>query len=230
MAICVIPARGGSKRIPRKNIRDFAGRPMIAWPIAAAIASQLFDRVIVSTDDEEIANVARGSGAEVPFLRSAATADDHTGLIDVLGEVQDRLTEMGFDPELICCLLATAALTTPERLSEGRDLIEAGDWDSVFPVVAYGAPIQRALARATDGATAMVDPAAYTVRSQDLEARYHDAGQFYWLRRDTIRRRLPILASRGASLVLDATEVQDIDTEDDWRLAEMKFALRRGSA
>lgn len=227
MAVCIIPARGGSKRIPRKNIRPFAGRPMIAWPIQAARESGLFRRIIVSTDDEEIAAAARDAGAEVPFLRSAATADDHTGLIDVLGEVQDRLAESGDDPDLTCCVLATAALTTAARLRQGLDLMCADDWDAVFPVVAFGSPIQRALARQADGSTGMIDPGAYAARSQDLEARYHDAGQFYWLRRDTIRRRLPILASRAASLVLDEMEVQDIDTEADWRLAEMKHALAR---
>lgn len=225
MAVCIIPARGGSKRIPRKNIRPFAGRPMIAWPIQAAHESGLFTRVIVSTEDEEIAATARAAGAEVPFLRSAVTADDHTGLIDVLEEVQARLAESGDDPDLICCLLATAALTTAARLQQGLALMREGDWDAAFPVVAFGSPIQRALARRSDGATDMIDPDAYGVRSQDLEPRYHDAGQFYWLRRDTIRHRLPILTSRAASLVLDEMEVQDIDSESDWRLAELKRAL-----
>lgn len=223
--LAVIPARGGSKRIPRKNIRLFAGRPILAWPVAAARDSELFDTVMVSTDDAEIAEAARTAGADVPFTRRPETADDHTGLIDVLAEVLAGLEARGERFDQVCCILATAALVTPGRLAEGLALLETGR-SSVYPVLAFASPIQRALERDADGATRMADPSAYATRSQDLPPRYHDAGQFYWLTAETIRARNPILNTDAASLVIDEMEAQDIDTEADWRLAELKHRLR----
>lgn len=224
--LAVIPARGGSKRIPRKNIRAFAGRPILAWPIAAARDSGLFDTVMVSTEDTAIADAARAAGAEVPFLRSPATADDHSTLLDVLAEVVATYRDRGQSFDTVCCLLATAALVTPEGLNHGHDLFRSGDFDSVFPVVRFGSPIQRALRRDAAGHTAMLAPEHYASRSQDLEPAYHDAGQFYWMSAADCLAKTPTFSGRAGSFEVDETEVQDIDTPTDWRLAELKFAMR----
>ena len=223
--LAVIPARGGSKRIPRKNIRDFAGRPILAWPVAAARDSGLFDTVMVSTDDDAIADAARAAGAEVPFLRSPATADDHSTLLDVLAEVVAAYQARGQTFDTVCCLLATAALVTPEGLKRGYDLFRSGDFDSVFPVVRFGSPIQRALRRDAAGHTAMLAPEHYASRSQDLEPAYHDAGQFYWMSAAACLAKTPTFSGRAGSFEVDETEVQDIDTPTDWRLAELKFQM-----
>ena len=223
--LAVIPARGGSKRIPRKNIRDFAGRPILAWPVAAARDSGLFDTVMVSTDDDAIADAARAAGAEVPFLRSPATADDHSTLLDVLAEVVAAYQARGQTFDTVCCLLATAALVTPEGLERGYDLFRSGDFDSVFPVVRFGSPIQRALRRDAAGHTAMLAPEHYASRSQDLEPAYHDAGQFYWMSAAACLAKTPTFSGRAGSFEVDETEVQDIDTPTDWRLAELKFQM-----
>ncbi len=223
--LAVIPARGGSKRIPRKNIRDFAGRPILAWPIAAARDSGLFDTVMVSTEDDAIADAARAAGAEVPFLRSPATADDHSTLLDVLAEVVAAYRDQGRTFDTVCCLLATAALVTPEGLKHGHELFASGEFDSVFPVVRFGSPIQRALRRDAAGQTAMLAPEHYASRSQDLEPAYHDAGQFYWMSAAACLAKTPTFSGRAGSFVVDETAVQDIDTLTDWRLAELKFAM-----
>lgn len=223
--LAVIPARGGSQRIPRKNIRDFAGRPILAWPIAAARDSGLFDTIMVSTDDDEIADAARTAGAEVPFLRSPATADDHSPLLDVLAEVVAGYRDRGQSFDTVCCLLATAALVTPEGLKHGHQLFRSGDFDSVFPVVRFGSPIQRALRRDAAGHTAMLAPEHYASRSQDLEPAYHDAGQFYWMSAAACLAKTPTFSGRAGSFEVDETEVQDIDTPTDWRLAELKFRM-----
>jgi pseudaminic acid cytidylyltransferase len=223
--LAVIPARGGSKRIPRKNVRPFAGRPILAWPVAAALESGLFDTVMVSTDDDEIAAAARAAGAEVPFLRSPATADDHSTLLDVLAEVVAGYRDQGRSFDTVCCLLATAALVTPTALKHGHQLFRSGEFDSVFPVVRFGSPIQRALSRDAAGHTAMLAPEHYTSRSQDLEPAYHDAGQFYWMSAAACLARTPTFSGRAGSFVVDETEVQDIDTPTDWRLAELKFQM-----
>lgn len=223
--LAVVPARGGSKRIPRKNIRPFAGQPILHWPIKAALDSQLFNTVMVSTDDAEIAGIAREAGAEVPFLRSPATADDHASLLDVLAEVVETYRQRGEDFDTICCLLPTAALVTADRLRLGHDMFATGEFDSVFPVVRFLAPIQRALRRSDEGMIAMFQPEHYRSRSQDLEPAYHDAGQFYWMSRQSCLDRTPTFAGRAGSIVVDETEVQDIDTDVDWRLAELKHRL-----
>lgn len=228
-ALAVIPARGGSKRIPRKNVREFRGKPIIAWSIQAALSSGLFETVMVSTDDPEIAETAKAWGAETPFLRSAENSNDHAGLIDVLGEVVEAMEGGGRRFDAICCLLATAPLVTVERLRQGRAMLVEQGHDSVFPVLAYGAPIQRALRRAATGETQMIDPSAYAKRSQDLEPAYHDAGQFYWLTAQACLERRPILAGRAGSFVVGEMEAQDIDTEDDWRLCAMKFEALKAS-
>lgn len=223
--LAVIPARGGSKRIPRKNIRTFAGRPILSWPIKAALDTRLFDAVMVSTDDEEIAAIARDADADVPFLRSAVSANDHASLLDVLAEVVENYRQRGEDFDTVCCLLPTAALVTADRLRLGHDMFATGEFDSVFPVVRFLAPIQRALRRSDEGMISMLQPEHYRSRSQDLEPAYHDAGQFYWMSSQACVDRTPTFAGRAGGIVIDETEVQDIDTDVDWRLAELKHRL-----
>lgn len=221
-AICLIPARGGSKRIPRKNIRPFLGQPIIMHPIRAALASGCFDEVMVSTDDAEIAEVARTAGATVPFRRSAENSNDQAGTIPVLLEVLAAYARAGREFDLGCCLYPTAVFATPALLVRGRDLLvaEAGT-DSVIPVVRYGYPIQRSL-RMEDGRLAMRWPEHLQARSQDLEPAYHDAGQFYWFRIATLLREGRLLTGSTRGLELPDSEVQDVDNEVDWQLAEIK--------
>lgn len=224
-ALAVIPARGGSKRLPGKNIRDFAGKPMLAWSVEAAHESGLFDTVMVSTDSEEIAEVARAAGASVPFLRSAETADDHAIILDVMAEVVARYEADGQRFDRLCCILATAPLLRASRLRHAAELMDREGFDTVFPVVAFGYPIQRALRRDAAGRTAMRQPEHYATRSQDLEPAFHDAAQFYWMTREVCVTRQSIFAGRAGSFVIDETEAQDIDTLTDWRLAELKMQL-----
>lgn len=223
--LAVVPARGGSKRIPRKNIRLFADRPVLHWPVKAALDSGLFATVMVSTEDEEIAQAARDAGAEVPFLRSPETADDHSALLDVLAEVVTRYAERGDHFETVCCILPTAMLVSPTGLRRGYEMFETGDFDSVFPVARFPSPIQRALRRDAEGMISMFQPDHYSSRSQDLEHAYYDAGQFYWMTSQACLQRTPTFSGRAGSFVLDETEVQDIDTEADWQLAELKHRL-----
>lgn len=225
--LAVIPARGGSKRLPGKNIRDFAGKPMLAWSVEAALESGLFDTVMVSTDSEEIAEVARAAGASVPFLRSAETADDHAIIIDVMAEVVDRYEADGQRFDRICCILATAPLLQPSTLRHAEDLMGREDFDTVFPVVAFHYPIQRALRRDDEGRTAMFQPEHYASRSQDLEPAFHDAALFYWMTREVCVAKQSVFAGRAGSFVIDAMEAQDIDTLGDWRMAELKMQLAK---
>lgn len=224
-ATCIIPARGGSKRIPRKNIREFAGKPMIVWSIEAALASGCFDRVIVSTDDKEIAAVAEATkGAEVPFRRPAALSDDYTGTVPVIAHAIDWLCEHDQTPEIVCCLYATAPFVQPDDLRAGYERLKAGrDIDYAFSVTSYAFPIQRALRLTTEGRVAMLQPEHFTTRSQDLEEAWHDAGQFYWGRAEAWRTNTPIFGERAVPVKLPRHRVQDIDTPEDWRRAEWLF-------
>ncbi len=229
MSVCVIPARGGSKRIPRKNIRDFCGRPMIGWPIRAALDSSCFDRVVVSTDDDEIARVAEGCGAEAPFRRAAALADDHTPTVPVIADAVARLALAPSTP--VCCLYATSPFVTASDLRAGRDrLVETGA-PYVIGVTTYAFPIQRALRRDASGAVSMFDPERMQTRSQDLEEAWHDAGQFYWGQAATWRDGRGIFESGAQGLPLPRHRVQDIDTPEDWARAELTMqALLAGAA
>jgi pseudaminic acid cytidylyltransferase len=223
-AIAVIPARGGSKRIPRKNIREFAGKPMIAWSIEAALASNCFARVIVSTDDDEIAAVAEACGAEVPFRRPAALSDDHTGTIPVIAHAIDWLGDQGLAPDEVCCLYATAPFVQAKDLQAGfRALQESHDVDYAFSVTSYAFPIQRALRLTPEGRVAMFQPEHFHTRSQDLEEAWHDAGQFYWGRAAAWRKGTPIFSERAVPVKLPRHRVQDIDTPEDWQRAEWLF-------
>lgn len=223
MKLAVIPARGGSQRIPRKNIRPFSGKPIIAWSIEAALDSDCFDRVIVSTDDAEIADVARACGAEVPFVRPAALADHLTATMPVVRHAIETLSVEGEAPVLVCCLYATAPFVTGYDLREGLRLVQQPGCEFAFPVVRYSHPIERALRLDADGHLQMLEPQRFATRSQDLPAKYHDAGQFYWGRRDAWLSAERIFGPTAAALILPAHRVQDIDTFEDWQRAEMMF-------
>lgn len=217
MIVCIIPARGGSKRIPRKNIKIFAGRPMIGWSIEAATNSGLFDKVLVSTDDEEIAAVARNEGAEVPFSRPAELSDDHAGTLPV---VAHAVEELGLaEDDCVCCLYATAPFVTNKDLAEGLRQLESGAKFAIA-VTTYNYPIQRALLRGSDGAVSMMNPDQMQTRSQDLVTAWHDAGQFYWGRVGDWRQSSGVFGNGAFGVELPAYRVVDIDTPEDWERAE----------
>lgn len=225
--LAIIPARGGSKRIPRKNVKDFRGMPVIAYSILAALRSGCFDRVMVSTDDPEIAEVARRYGAEVPFMRSASTANDYATTADVIREVLREYAERGEEFDIFACIYATAPFITPRRLREGMKLIESGRAQAAFTCVEYSYPIQRSLRIGEEGKIAMRYPEYAAARSQDLEKTYHDAGQFYLSTVKAFEQCGSLWGPDTLPIILSELEVQDLDTPTDWRLAEMKFALTR---
>ncbi len=221
MKIAIIPARGGSKRIPKKNIREFNSKPIIGWSIQAALESGCFDRVIVSTDSKEIASTAKLFGAEVPFLRDKNLSDDHTPTLPVISDAISRLED---EIEFVCCIYPTAPFVKPDDISKGLKIIMEQKVDFVFTATKYNYPIQRALRLDQDGRVSMLQPDQENVRSQDLEDTFHDAGQFYWGRSDAWLEGRPILNNSCILEVLESHS-QDIDTEDDWRKAEIKFRL-----
>lgn len=223
-SLAIIPARGGSKRIPRKNIRTFAGKPIIAWSIEAALRAECFDVVMVSTDDDEIAEVARRYGAEVPFMRSAATADDFATTSDVLREVLIDYRDQGVGFEVCCCLYPTAPFVAATDLVEGHRVLQREDRDVVLPVCRFDYPIWRSLARDDDGRVSLFFPEHEFARSQDLPAAFHDAGQWVWLRVAPFLHGAPLLGRNTGSVIVPAARAQDIDTEEDWAVAEAKFA------
>ncbi|WIX34893.1 pseudaminic acid cytidylyltransferase [Salinicola sp. JS01] len=228
--LAVIPARGGSKRIPRKNIKAFCGKPMIAWSIQAALASRCFDRVIVSTDDDEIAAVARAWGAQTPFMRPAALADDHTGTVPVIAHAITEIQQAGVSLEAVCCLYATAPFVAADDLIAGRDCLEGEDVDYAFSVTSYAFPIQRALRMTLEGRVAMFEPQHLNTRSQDLEEAWHDAGQFYWGRPEAWLTGRPLFSARAVPVKLPRHRVQDIDTPEDWQRAEWLFKAWQASS
>ena len=221
MSICLIPARGGSKRIPRKNIREFCGKPMIGWSIDAAKAARCFDRIIVSTDDAEIAEVALGFGAEAPFTRPEALSDDHATTVDVIKHALGWLDANGGIPETICCLYATAPFVQAEDILAGAQVIR--HWSFAIPVTTFPFPIQRAVKISDAGGLEMFDPAQYKTRSQDLAEAYHDAGQFYWGRSSAWLDDTPPFGPDTHPIILPRWRVQDIDTKEDWARAEAMF-------
>lgn len=227
MNIAIIPARGGSKRIPRKNIKSFHGKPMIAWSIEAAQQSGIFDRIIVSTDDEEIAAVAREYGAEVPFIRPADIANDYATTGDVISHAIVWLTNQGRRPEQVCCLYATAPFVEPDDLRQGLVLLNnTTDCQYVFSATRFSFPIQRAIKLDELGRVSMFDPEHQLTRSQDLVEAYHDAGQFYWGRASAWVTNQPIFAAHSQVVLLPGFRVQDIDTPEDWLRAERLFSVR----
>jgi N-acylneuraminate cytidylyltransferase len=228
--IAVIPARGGSKRIPRKNVRDFAGRPMIGWAIGAARETGVFDHILVSTDDVEIRDVAVAAGAEAPFLRPAELSDDHTGTRKVIQHAIGE-AEHAFGPvEAVCCIYATAAFVQPDDLRDGLALLGGDERNFAFSATPYAYPVQRALRRTDSGGVEMCDPQFRLARTQDLEERFHDAGQFYWGRRDAFMSNEPMFGPRAVPVMIPGYRVHDIDNEDDWTRAEMMFSVLKAGA
>jgi N-acylneuraminate cytidylyltransferase len=223
MKLAIIPARGGSKRIPRKNIKPFCGKPMIAWSIEAALESGCFDRIIVSTDDDEIAEVARQHGAEVPFLRPLELSDDHTGTIPVIRHAIETINSQGRAVEQACCLYATAPFIQAEDLRRGLEILQGSGGDYAFSVTSYAFPIQRAIRLTPEGRVEMFNPEHFNTRSQDLEEAYHDAGQFYWGRADAWLQGKMIFSPASLPVMLPRHRVQDIDTPEDWVRAEWLF-------
>lgn len=223
MKLCVIPARGGSKRIPRKNIKEFCGKPIIAYSIEAAIKSKCFDKIVVSTDDAEIASIAEMYGAQVPFLRPENLADDYTGTIPVVKHAIEYFLAQGINISLVCCIYATAPLIQKRDLQIGLKQLLKEDCEYAFPVTRYSYPIQRALKITSDDRVEMFDKTQYEVRSQDLEDSYHDAGQFYWGKKDSWFHDKSIFSSGSVPIVIPRFRVQDIDTEEDWKLAEFLY-------
>lgn len=222
--LAIIPARGGSKRIPRKNIKDFLGKPIIAYSIEKALESGLFEEVMVSTDDEEIATIARSFGAKVPFLRSETKSNDHATTMDVIHEVISKYTEQGKSFDHICCIYPTAPLTTVQNLKDGFDLLQTEQHETVFPMVAFSYPIWRGIKRNKAGESELISKEFSDARSQDIETIYHDAGQWYWINKKNLV--LSILDSKMGNIILSEMDVQDIDHESDWQLAELKYKLR----
>lgn len=222
--LAIIPARGGSKRIPRKNIKSFLGKPIIAYSIEAALKSNLFDEIMVSTDDDEIAKIAREFGAEVPFLRSNDNANDYAVLADVIEEVIENYKNKKNNFDTICCILPTAPFVTSNKIIEAYNKLLEGNFDSVFPVLEFSFPIQRSL-KIKDDKVAMVWDEYLNSRSQDLEPRYHDSGQFYWLKSTSFNKEKKLFTVNSGATVISELHAQDIDTETDWKLAEIKYKL-----
>ncbi|MEM8878149.1 MAG: pseudaminic acid cytidylyltransferase [Pseudomonadota bacterium] len=218
----IIPARGGSKRIPRKNIMPFLGKPMIGWSIEAAIDSGLFDRIIVSTDDPEIAETAKNFGAQVPFMRPPHLSDDHTPTVPVIAHALHWLSENQGETEagLVCCLYATAPFIEAQDLVSARALLIESDADYALPVTSFAFPIERAVDLSADNWLTMRNPENSQTRSQDLREAYHDAGQFYWGRQSAWAEQRPVLGGDAVGLPIPRTRVQDIDTPEDWARAE----------
>ena len=225
MKVAIIPARGGSKRIPRKNIREFCGKPMIAWSIDAARQSGCFDQIIVSTDDAEIAEISRVYGAEVPFMRPAELSDDHTATIPVISHALRWLEQNANSAEIACCIYATAPFIQPSDLQKGLDILEQSGADYAFSVTSYESPIQRAIRITAENRVEMFNPEYFETRSQDLEAAYHDAGQFYWGRSEAWLNGKPIFSKSAVPIILQRDRVQDIDTQEDWKRAERLFSM-----
>lgn len=222
--IAIIPARGGSKRVPRKNIKDFLGKPIIAYSVEAAIESRVFDEVMVSTDDPEIAGIAKQFGASVPFFRSQELATDTAMTVPVLIDVIREYERRGQLFDQLCCFYPCAPFVCSYRLKEAMSKLEDTGCDCVFPIVKFSYPPQRCLV-IRDGKTAMLHPEYYNARSQDLAHYYHDAGQFYCIKKEALFREKRLMCANTQSVILSELEVQDIDTDEDWKIAEMKYRL-----
>jgi pseudaminic acid cytidylyltransferase len=226
--VAIMPARGGSKRIPRKNIRDFEGRPMLAWPLAAALESGLFDRIVVSTDDEEVAAVARATGAETPFFRPAELADDHTGVLAVM---RHAITALGAGIDYACLIYPTAPLLRAADLRAGYEALAAcPDKAFALAVTSFAFPVQRAVRITADGSLDAMYPQFRLTRSQDLEPAYHDAGQFCWGRAMAWLAGEAVFSPATLPVVVPRMLVQDIDTPEDWGQARLLFRLSRAHA
>ena len=222
--LCVIPARGGSKRIPKKNIKSFLGKPIIAYSIEAAIQSKLFTEIMVSTDCQETAEIALEYGAKVPFLRSKENSNDFATTYDVIKEVIDEYKKDEVNFENICCIYACAPFVTANKLKQAYQELSNKQVDAIFPIIEYSFPIQRAI-KINNGEIKLFNTKYLNTRSQDLEKSYHDSGQFYWMKTEKILKKGKIITDNCSSIIITELEGQDIDTEIDWKLAELKFKL-----
>jgi len=222
--IAIIPARGGSKRIPKKNIKLFLGKPAVAYAIEAALHTKLFDEVMVSTDDAEIAEIARQYGAKVPFLRSEVTSNDFATTADVLLEVLESYKKLGKDFNYVCCIYPTAVFVTAEKLQTAFNLLIQKNYSSVFPIVPFSYPIWRSL-KIENEKLSMNFPEYQNSRSQDLPIAYHDAGQYYFYKTETILNKESVFNANSFGIVIDELEGQDIDNLTDWKMAEIKYKL-----
>lgn len=227
--VAIIPARGGSKRIPGKNVRLFCGKPIISYSIEAALDSGLFTEVMVSTDSEEIAEISRSNGASIPFMRSEKNSDDYATTADVLAEVLISYKENDKEFAIGCCIYPTAPFVTSKKLAEGYEVMQKGNFDVVYGVCAYSFPVQRSFSFHDDNALYPNWPENMSKRSQDLQRFYHDAGQFYWFDSKKLISSRTLLGGNIGGIELSEMEVQDIDNETDWKLAELKFKMRNVS-
>ena len=223
MNVAIIPARGGSKRIPRKNIKPFCGKPIIAWPIEVAKQSGLFEHILVSIDDEEIAEVAKSCGAEVPFMRPAELSDDYAGATEVIAHAVSWMHEQQWQPKAVCCIYATSVFYTVADLKKGFDALNTGDWSFAFSVTDFEHPIFRSFGEHPDGGVEMFFPEHFEKRSQDLPVALHDATQFYWGKPDAWLNKLKMFERHSYPVKIPRWRIQDIDTEDDWKRAELMF-------
>jgi len=222
--IAIIPARGGSKRIPRKNIKDFCGKPIITYSIEAAISSGVFDEVMVSTDDQEIADISIKCGAKVPFFRSRENSTDMAMTVPVLIEALDEYKKLEQNFEYCCCIYPCAPFVDPKRIKDGMNLLISKNADSVLPIVKFSYPPLRGLVIRNNNLQ-MMFPKNYNIRSQDLESMYHDAGQFYCLNTESLRKDQKLFCGNSLPIILPEIEVQDIDTIEDWEIAELKYKI-----
>lgn len=222
--IAIITARGGSKRIPKKNIKDFCGKPIIAYSIEAVLKSGIFDEVMVSTDSEEIAAIAEKYGADVPFMRSEKTSGDWATTVDVVREVMEEYALRKKEFDVICCIYPTAPFVTAERLRQAEKIMESRQADSLMPVVKFSFPPQRGMV-VEDGYIGYKYPEFRNTRSQDLEPMYHDCGQFYFCRTEAFLKYGTMVTPNTVPLEMPEEEVQDIDNLSDWQLAELKYKL-----
>jgi N-acylneuraminate cytidylyltransferase len=224
-SIAIITARGGSKRIPKKNIKPFMGKPMLAYPINAALQSGLFDEVMVSTDCPEISQIALHYGARVPFMRSAATSNDFATTVDVLEEVLGEYKKMGCLFETTCCIYPCSPTLTSKHLQDAWQQLCSTEADSIMPVCRYSVPIEWAM-KLENGVLRPADISAINIRSQDLIPKYYDAGMFYFMKTETLLKGRCLISNLTQGFILPESEVQDIDNEEDWKLAEMKYRIK----
>jgi N-acylneuraminate cytidylyltransferase len=223
--LAVIPARGGSRRIPRKNIKDFLGQPIIKYSIDTVIKSNCFDEIMVSTDDKEIARIAIECGAKVPFFRSAQNSNDHATTADVIEEVLQEYQKRGINYDYVCCLYATAPFIKADKIIRAKRLLEKSDADSILPVSRYSFPIQRSFNINSEGFLVLNWPQNINTRSQDLVPSYHDAGQFYLLKVSSFLKQKKLFAEKTIPIITSEMEVQDMDCEEDWKIAEAKYII-----
>ena len=223
MNLCVIPARGGSKRIPKKNIKNFFGKPIIAWSIEQAINSNCFDKIMVSTDDKDIAKIAKSYGADIPFIRPKKLSDDHTATTPVIAHAIKWYIKKNYNPSYICCIYATAPFIRASDLKKGLKILKKNRCDYVFPVVNYNYPIQRAFIIKKNNRLKMFNSEHFNSRSQDLEEAFHDAGQFYWGKKNSWLENRIVISEKALPILIPRSRALDIDTIEDWSIAETMF-------